>query len=215
VVTAQSNQCSISNAYECEDENPVSQRDRKSPDTSFKVDGCAYPRFVLEVGYSQKSHALAKLADYYTEHSGGNIHTILTVDIEYRPLGSRQMGRGLVREAVYSIYRQHIDRDDNSNPVRRYAFAEVENQHFRTDQNEVPNGTLELRLSEFFSPAELDLQHVDDQSISISHHELASLLAKAEKFDRDTSTMNAMASMAEASIPYESKRKRSPTPSYS
>jgi hypothetical protein len=170
----------------------VSERDRKSPDSSFIVDDYPYPHFVLEVGCSRKNDSLQQLAEYYIKNSGGLIHTILTVDIEYCTPAQQRIDKESASEAKYSVFRQHIDLDDNGKPIRRVALPEAENQRFRIGSNDVPAGSLQLKLSDFFPLAELS--DANDQNISITHRDLAGLLAKAEKIQRAISPTEKLAS---------------------
>ncbi|KAF2395848.1 hypothetical protein EJ06DRAFT_585601 [Trichodelitschia bisporula] len=143
----------------------------KSPDSAFGFDNTVFPPFVIEIGYSTKRAALPILAHEYMELSEGHIRTVLTVDIEYRPstTGPR---------AVYSLYRYAVgEKDGKEIGVCSTAVKDVA---FRQGPASVPDGVLVLSLVDFCPLGALD--GVDDiPTISITHAELDSLLAQAEK----------------------------------
>lgn len=63
-----------------------------SPDAQFGLEVERFPCFVVEVGYSEKSKDLEQLAADYWDESGGQIRTVLTIDLNYQ---SKQRRRQL------------------------------------------------------------------------------------------------------------------------
>lgn len=54
------------------------------PHLSYHFEGSSTPRFLIEVGNSQKAEALKELAqDYYEKSRGPGVKTVLTIDTEY------------------------------------------------------------------------------------------------------------------------------------
>lgn len=184
-------------------------KEKKSPDSSFRFDGRKYPPFIIEVANSQKSKALPRLAEDYIVRSDGETRTVLTVDLEYRSPKQRASTTpsfGSLRAATYSIYRyrsyerngDHVDTID----------TDSENQHFRSQNGQACDGSLELRLSDFCPPEALDGLH--DLSLNISHEKLASLLVQAERSEHQATGEPTSTNTRPRN--WILKRRRSPTP---
>lgn len=66
---------------------------KKSPDSQLRFSGHPVSPFVIEIGYSQKAKSLQRLAKEYYEDSGGQVKTVLTVDVEYGSPHQRHQDR--------------------------------------------------------------------------------------------------------------------------
>lgn len=86
---------------------------------------------------------------------------------------------------------------------------DVEDQHFRMHDSTAPAGSIRLLLSDFYPDG--TLSGTNDRTITITHAELADLLAEAEK-EEDIAEAPSSPSSSEKNVPFVSKRKRLPTP---
>jgi hypothetical protein len=187
----------------------ISERERKSPDGSFRFAGSKYPPLVIEVANSQKSADLPYLAESYVERTKGRTKTVITIDLEYRTPEERATPSLPLREAVYSIYRNRLTRDAQTGEWQREAHVDVEDEHFRMNDSTAPTGSMRLLLSDFCPDGALS--STNDRTITITHEELAELLEEAE---REVIIAEALSSpsSSEKSVHFISKRKRVPTP---
>ena len=149
---------------------------KKYPDGAFGSREKKYPRLVIEIANSQSRKNLNDLAYTYIQASKGRIRTVLAVDLEYRPPAKRSMGH--ISNAVYSIYRLHIETGPDGRTVRRVK-VDVENRPFRFD-GDTPDGNLVLKLSDVLSIS--PSADINDPTISISHNDLTAFLAEAEAY---------------------------------
>lgn len=81
---------------------PLSTKSKHDPDTSFEHEDAEYPGVVVEVGYSQKSKRLGRLAEDYLLDSDANIQVVVGLDIEY---GKNKESS---RKATLSVWRTHL-----------------------------------------------------------------------------------------------------------
>jgi hypothetical protein len=189
----------------------IGTRDLKSPDSSiaFDADDIKYPPVVVEVAHSQQRKKLPELAEFYIGETRGHIKTVIAIDIEYRSPNKPTAALG--REAVFSIYRNRVVRDDVTGELKhREAHPDPENQCFRRQDLTVPDGVFELFLSDFCPPGTLG--DSNNTSIHITHQTLADLLSYAEKRKAAVETPLRDDDGLERNLPFKSKRKRSPTP---
>jgi hypothetical protein len=187
----------------------TSGRERKSPDGSFRFTGSKYPPLVIEVANSQKSEDLPYLAESYIERTRGRTKTVITVDLEYRPPEERAIRSLPLREAVYSIYRNRLSRNDQTGEWQREAHVDVEDQHFRIHDSTASTGSMHLLLSDFCP--EGTLSSTNDRIITITHEELTKLLSEAER-EEISAEAPSSPSCSEESVQFISKRKRVSTP---
>jgi len=187
----------------------ISERERKSPDGSFRFTGSKYPPLVIEVANSQKSADLPHLAESYIERTKGRTKTVITIDLEYRTPEERATQSLPFREAVYSIYRNKLTRDAQTDEWQREAHVDVEDQHFRMHDSTAPTGSMRLLLSDF-CPDDA-LCSTDDRTITIAHEELAKLLEEAER-EEIIAEAPSSPSSPETRVRFISKRRRVPTP---
>jgi hypothetical protein len=150
-------------------------RGKKYPDGAFGSTTKKYPRLVIEIANSQSPKNLKDLAYTYIQASLSQIRTVLTVDLEYLPPAQRSQRR--ISNAVYSIYRLHVETGPDGRRTRRIK-ADVENRSFRFNGN-TPDGNLVLKLSDFLSTS--CSEEVNNPTISISHSSLTAILAAAEE----------------------------------
>jgi hypothetical protein len=182
---------------------------KKSPDGSFRFTGTKYPPLVIEVANSQKRRDLPRLAESYIERTKGRTKTVIAIDLEYRDPDTRAAHSLPPRSAVYSIYRHRLVRDEQTGGWQREAHAEIEEQQFSIEDSVTADGSMCLLLSDFCPDGALSA--TNDRTIAISHAELARLLAEAEE-EENTAEAPSSPTSSEKSIPFVSKRKRTPTP---
>jgi hypothetical protein len=187
----------------------TSVKDKKSPDGSFRFAGTKYPPLVIEVANSQKREDLPYLAESYIERTKGRTKTVITIDLEYRAPNERATRSLPPRSAVYSIYRNRLIRDEQTGEWQREAHVDVEDQHFRMHDSTAPAGSMRLLLTDFCPDG--TLSGMNDRTITITHAELADLLAEAER-EEDVAEAPSSPSSSEKNVPFVSKRKRLPTP---
>jgi len=187
----------------------ASARDKKSPDGSFRFAGTKHPPLVIEVANSQKREDLPHLAESYVERTKGRTKTVITMDLEYRAPNERATRSSPPREAVYSIYRNRLTRDEQTGEWQREAHVDVEDQHFRMRDSTIPAGSMHLLLSDFCPDG--TLSGANDWAVAITHAELADLLAEAETEEAIAEAPSSPSS-SEKNVPFVSKRKRLPTP---
>lgn len=167
----------------------------KSPDGQFWLKGRDpntkrfytnnhFPPFVFEIGYSQKGHDLRDLAQLYYENSGGQIKTVLTVDIEYATKKDRraasshaQHPRPSTRSAATTTTIHHtrrgVDTAAGPAPASRHFDATpldrraaiclyrgpdmiLDDVLFRDAQGRPADGALRLRLDDFLPDDVID-----------------------------------------------------------
>jgi hypothetical protein len=187
----------------------ISEKERKSPDGSFRFAGSKYPPLVIEVANSQKSADLPHLAESYVERTKGRTKTVITIDLEYRTPEERATPSLPLREAVYSICRNRLTRDAQTGEWQREAHVDVEDEHFRMNDSTAPTGSMRLQLSDFCPDGALS--STNDRTITITHEELAELLEEAEREEIIAEALSSPSS-SEKSVHFISKRKRVPTP---
>lgn len=82
----------------------------KVPDVSFFHEGQAYPPLVVEIGSSQKSAELPRLAREYIGQTGGKIQTVITVHIGYDKPTQRSAKRRRHRSLSNQDYTGRVTR---------------------------------------------------------------------------------------------------------
>lgn len=145
----------------------------------YTYDNPYFPQFIIEVGFSQSTSSLQKLAKEYYENSDGNIKTVLTFKIEYLDNASITKGNGQnpsstsAGGASFCLYRgpERIHKDEK--------FRDSDGQY-------VDCSALELRLSDFV-PDEVLAQlesipraKIEQTTIDLSPAQLHAIVAQAQ-----------------------------------
>lgn len=155
-------------------------KNTKFPDISFYYKGHVYPPLVVEVGHSQKGPALPLLAREYIEKTSGDIHTVITVDIEHNNREQRNRERRRQRSqqeegrVTRSRSRQRQSRTDAGVALKSMASLSLFrlgrrilcDTPFRDSHGNQVDGSLELNVADFVPP---------DADISISRAALEAL----------------------------------------
>lgn len=81
------------------------RKTRASARRPYGFRGSRYPRFVMEIGYSQKAQSLQWLAKEYYEGSKGKIKTVLTVKVQYAYPKKTVSAAEVDRSASFCLYR--------------------------------------------------------------------------------------------------------------
>jgi hypothetical protein len=85
------------------EETAPSQYDAHEPDVVFKHTDAHWPCIVIEVSFSQKEKELNELAEDYILGSDGNIHWVISLNIEYKQS----------KKGTFSVWQpQYIKHDD-------------------------------------------------------------------------------------------------------
>lgn len=155
-------------------------KNTKFPDISFYYKGHVYPSLVVEVGHSQKGLALPLLAREYIEKTSGDIHTVVTVDIDHNKREQRTRGRRRQRSQqeegriTRSRSRQRQSHADAGTALKSAASLSLFrlgrrilcDRPFRDSEGEPVDGSLELNVADFVP---------QDADISISRASLETL----------------------------------------
>lgn len=150
-------------------------KNTKFPDISFYYKGHVYPPLVVEVGHSQKGHALPLLAREYIEKTSGDIQTVITVDIDHnkreqrnrerRRQRSKQEEGGRVTRSRSRQRQSHLDADDDAG-VALKSMASLSlfrlgrrilcDKPFRDSHGNQVEGSLKLNIADFV-PQDADI----------------------------------------------------------
>ncbi|TKA62120.1 hypothetical protein B0A49_13504 [Cryomyces minteri] len=123
----------------------------RSPDYVFGYRRGRWPPLALEISYSQKRKGLEDLAYSYIRGSGGNIKTVVGLDIEYTPPGKASK----TKKATLSVWRYGLVRNDDGEEVAD-CVQDIENEAFRSDDGDPLQGSLALTLADFLPPRILE-----------------------------------------------------------
>lgn len=150
---------------------------RHSPDASFAHEstGAQAPGLVIEVGYSQQSNKLSRLADSYITNSRHKIRCVIALDIAYH--SPKQTGSGRDKTATLSLWRPGVEEGGIG-----FCMPIMEAIPFRDGKGRVCNGSLDLSISDFLRPSPCRglSPEAKQYTITISFAILARLLDKAE-----------------------------------
>jgi hypothetical protein len=178
---------------------------RHSPDASFTHESseAQAPGLVIEVGYSQQSNKLARLADSYITNSRHKIRCVIALDIVYH--SPKQTGSGHDKTARLSLWRPGVEQHEEGDIG--ICMPIMEAVPFRNGKGLVCDGSLNLSISDFLRPSlckKFSLE-ANQETINISFTTLARLLDKAE-------TCSESRAESEDDVPKMfRKRKRSPS----
>lgn len=152
----------------------------RNPDLSFRSPTYP-PALVAEIGVSQDGEEFPAIAEQYVFLSRGRIRTFFGVNIEYRSPSERKDNTLPQRQAWFSIFR--LTREwGTAGTAGTASLTRVEARFHDKDGVLTPDATLHLLLSDFFTANRPDL---NTYGISITHKELANLLADAEAVQAD------------------------------
>jgi hypothetical protein len=153
---------------------------RHSPDASFTHEstGAQAPGLVIEVGYSQQSNKLARLADSYITNSRHKIRCVIALDIVYH--SPKQTGSGRDKTARLSLWRPGVEQHEEGDIG--ICMPIMEAVPFRDGKGLVCDGSLDLSISDFLrsSLCKKFSAEANRETITISFTTLARLLDKAE-----------------------------------
>jgi hypothetical protein len=178
---------------------------RHSPDASFthESSGAQAPGLVIEVGYSQQSNKLTRLADSYITNSRHKIRCVIALDIVYH--SSKQAGSGRDKTARLSLWRPGVEQHEEGDIG--ICMPIMEAVPFRDGKGLVCDGSLDLSISDFLRPSlcKKFCAEANQEIITIPFTTLARLLDKAE-------TCSESRAESEDDTPkvFRRKRKRSP-----
>lgn len=163
---------------DCGEENDTGSKIvRHSPDASFTHEstGAQAPGLVIEVGYSQQSSKLLRLADSYITNSRHKIRCVIAMDIVY--YSTKQTGSGRDKTATLSLWRPGVEEGGIG-----FCMPIMEAIPFRGDKGRVCNGSLDLSITDFLRPSlcRMFSAEAKQEHITISFATLARLLDKAE-----------------------------------
>lgn len=153
---------------------------RHSPDASFthESSGAQAPGLVIEVGYSQQSNKLTRLADSYVTNSRHKIRCVIALDIVYH--SPKQTGSGRDRTARLSLWRPGVEQHKEGEIG--ICMPIMEAVPFRDGKGLVCDGSLDLNIADFLRPSlcKKISAEANQETIKISFTTLARLLDKAE-----------------------------------
>jgi hypothetical protein len=178
---------------------------RHSPDASFAHEdtGPLAPGLVIEVGYSQRSNKLSRLAESYITNSRHKIRCVIAVDVPYH--SPKQTGSSRDKTATVSLWRPGVEEHEEGNIG--FCMPIMEAIPFRDGEGRACDGSLDLSISDFLRPllcGKLSAKAKQD-IITIPFATLARLLDKAE------TCSGSRAESEDDAPPRYRKRKRSPS----
>lgn len=178
---------------------------RHSPDASFAHEstGAQAPGLVIEIGYSQQSNKLSRLADSYITNSRHKIRCVIALDIVYH--SPKQTGSRRDKTARLSLWRPGLEQHEEGDIG--ICMPIMEAVPFRDGKGLVCDGSLDLSISDFLRPSlcrKLSAQ-ANQETITISFTTLARLLDKAE-------TCSESRAESEDDTPKVFRRKRKASP---
>jgi hypothetical protein len=153
---------------------------RHSPDASFTHEsiGAQAPGLVIEVGYSQQSNKLSRLADSYITNSRHKIRCVIALDIVYH--SPKQTGSRHDKTARSSLWRPGVEQHEEGDIG--ICIPIMEAVPFRDGKGLVCDGSLDLSISDFLRPSlcrKLSAK-ANQETITTSFTTLARLLGKTE-----------------------------------
>ncbi len=186
---------------------------KHDPDDQFSYDQALFSNVILEVSYTQKRKAVARLADEYILGSDGNVSVVIGIDIDYKD-----------KSATLSMWRPqlHVNiageeelvaHQTLSNQVCSLSFClafAYLSKEFRTVNGDVSSQPgLRLQLDDFVPSVILPKDTKLDKDIFISSADLCAYLREAEHKE---SSAKQMVGIAKPLNPALKKRPMSSSP---
>ncbi|KAI3390301.1 hypothetical protein diail_10370, partial [Diaporthe ilicicola] len=171
--------------------------EQKSPDISYYYADFIYPPLVVEVGHSQKGTQLPLLARRYVEKTGGDIHTVITVDIAHndprnRAGERRRRRRRLEEQGRETRSRSRLRRESAADSFRLSASVSlfrlgkrvVHDQPFRDADGGRVDGGLELNVADFvplYAETAISREDLEGLTFAVPFSDLFDALARGER----------------------------------